>query len=163
MNGLNSFEIDTHYMQLALDQAKLAAEQDEVPVGAIIVLNNKLIAAAHNSQIQLQNPTAHAEILAIEQAAQELQNYRLPGCSLYVTLEPCLMCVGAMIHARIERLIYGASDPKSGMAETVDSQFDKSHHNHQVVVTGGVLAQQCGDVLRDFFRAKRQAQKSGEN
>lgn len=146
-------------MRLALQQARLAAEVDEVPVGAVVVLDGAVIASAHNKQICLNNPTGHAEILAIELAADKLQNYRLPGCSLYVTLEPCLMCVGAMIHARIDRLIFAASDPKTGMVDTVDQQFNKPYHNHRIQSQGGVLEAPCKQLLQDFFRGKRALKK----
>ncbi|MCX7544831.1 tRNA adenosine(34) deaminase TadA [Marinicella gelatinilytica] len=156
----NSFiEQDRHFMALALAEARRAAELDEVPVGAVIVSAGEVIASAHNSQIHLQNPTAHAEIMALEKAAQSLKNYRLPGCTLYVTLEPCLMCVGAMIHARIDRLVYGAADPKTGMAATVDNHFERPYHNHLVQVTGDIMATACGQILQDFFRSKRLAKK----
>jgi tRNA(adenine34) deaminase len=159
MNNHDLNEQDAHFMQLALKQAKLAAELDEVPVGAVVVLKNEIIASSHNHQIQTNNPTAHAEVLALEQAAQHLKNYRLPGCTLYVTLEPCLMCVGAMVHARIDRLVYGASDPKTGMAGTVDNLIEQVYHNHKVACHGGVMARECGQVLQDFFKAKRLAKK----
>jgi len=147
-------------MNLALQQAKLAAELDEVPVGAVVVHEGNVIASAHNQQITTHNPTAHAEVLALEQAAQVIKNYRLPGCTLYVTLEPCLMCVGAMVHARLERLVYGAADPKTGMAGTVDNLLEQTYHNHRVKHLGGVMANECKQILQDFFKAKRLAKKS---
>lgn len=152
-------EQDQHFMRLALAQAVLAVEQDEVPVGAVVVLNNEVIAQAHNLQISTSNPTAHAEIMALQKAAKQLGNYRLPECELYVTLEPCLMCVGAMVHARIKRLIFGAPDTKTGMAVTVEKMFDKPFHNHKVVVQSAVLAEECSHLLSGFFQQKRQAKK----
>lgn len=151
---------DLYFMRLALAQAMLAGEQDEVPVGAVVVHNNEVIAEAHNAQISTSNPTAHAEILALEKAAKQLNNYRLPDCDLYVTLEPCLMCVGAMVHARIKRLVFGAADSKTGMAMTVETMFEKPFLNHKVVVENGVLAEECGYLLSRFFQQKRQAKKS---
>lgn len=146
-------------MQLALQQAELAAQANEVPVGAVVVFQDEVISQAHNKLITSHNPTAHAEVLALAQAAEKRQNYRLPGCTLYVTLEPCVMCVGAMIHARIERLVYGAPDPKTGVVETVDQLFDRAYHNHRVIYHGGVLEVECARVLQDFFQARRQAKK----
>lgn len=157
--GVNT-DADLGFMQLAYAQAEQAAAQDEVPVGAVVVLNGKLISEAHNSQITSSNPTAHAEILALQLAAVKLGNYRLPDCELYVTLEPCMMCVGAMVHARIKRLIYGAPDNKTGMAETVEAMFEKPFHNHRVNVIGGVMAEQCGRLLSQFFQHKRRSQKT---
>lgn len=159
INNQSQNNQDVYFMQLALKQAKLAAELDEVPVGAVVVLKNEVIASSHNQQIQSNNPTAHAEVMALEEAAKHQKNYRLPGCTLYVTLEPCLMCVGAMVHARIDRLVYGAADPKTGMAGTVDNLIEQAYHNHQVVCHGGVMARECGQVLQDFFKAKRLAKK----
>ncbi|GAA4819211.1 tRNA-specific adenosine deaminase [Marinicella pacifica] len=155
-----SAQQDEDFMLLALQQAKLAAELGEVPVGAVVVYENSIIARAHNQQITTQNPTAHAEVLVLEQAAQVVENYRLPGCTLYVTLEPCLMCVGAMVHARIERLVYGAADPKTGMAGTVDNLFEQPYHNHRISYDGGIMAEKCGQLLQDFFKARRLAKKS---
>lgn len=146
-------------MQLALQQAGLAAELDEVPVGAVVVYQDEVIAQTHNKQISNNDPSAHAEMMALKQAAKVLNNYRLPGCTLYVTLEPCVMCAGALIHARIERLVFGAADPKTGVVETVDHLFDRPYHNHRVDYLGGVLATECSRVLQDFFRAKRALKK----
>ena len=159
MNSHNSFENDAHFMQLALQQAALAAELDEVPVGSVVVYQDEVIAQTHNKQISHNDPSAHAEMMALKQAAKVLNNYRLPGCTLYVTLEPCVMCAGALIHARIERLVFGAADPKTGVVETVDHLFDRPYHNHRVDYQGGVLATECSRVLQDFFRAKRALKK----
>lgn len=160
MNSHNSMTKDAHFMRLALQQANMAAKADEVPVGAVVVYGDEVIAQAHNEQISAKNPSAHAEILALQRAAEYTENYRLPDCSLYVTLEPCVMCAGAMIHARIARLVYAASDPKTGVVETVDHLFDRPYHNHQVAYQGGVLASECGQLLQQFFRTKRAIKKS---
>jgi tRNA(adenine34) deaminase len=143
-------------MREALAEARRAAEAGEVPVGAVLLgPDGTLLARAANAPIASGDPTAHAEILAMRQGARLLGNYRLTGCTLVVTLEPCLMCLGAMVHARIAALVYGASDPKSGV---VASRFDAASLdfvNHRFPALGGVLAQECGDVLRRFFRARR--------
>ncbi len=157
--GIATENDDQYFMRLALAQAELAAQIDEVPVGAVVVYNNEVIAQAHNAQITTSNPTAHAEILVLERAAEHLSNYRLSGCDLYVTLEPCLMCVGAMVHARINRLVFGATDSKTGMAITVETMFEKPFHNHKVIVQSGVLAEECGHLLSRFFQQKRQTKK----
>jgi tRNA(adenine34) deaminase len=147
---------DEPYLQLALEQAAAAANAGEVPVGAIVVLNGEVIATGRNAVLSNHDPTAHAEIVALRAAALRLDNYRLPGCELYTTLEPCAMCAGAMIHARISRLVYGASDPKAGAAGSVLSVINHPQLNHQLQVTAGVLAEECGELLRAFFRERRQ-------
>ncbi|OGT53430.1 MAG: tRNA-specific adenosine deaminase [Gammaproteobacteria bacterium RIFCSPHIGHO2_12_FULL_42_13] len=143
------------YMQGAIALAKQAATLNEVPVGCVIVYENHIIASAHNQPIQAHDPTAHAEIVAMRQAAQYLKNYRLKDCTLYVTLEPCVMCVGAMIHARIGRLVYGASDPKTGAVDSVFSLLDHPQHNHRMTWEKGVLAADCGQLLIEFFAKRR--------
>jgi tRNA(adenine34) deaminase len=147
---------DEPYLQLALEQAAAAANAGEVPVGAIVVLNGEVIATGRNAVLSNHDPTAHAEIVALRAAALRLDNYRRPGCELYTTLEPCAMCAGAMIHARISRLVYGASDPKAGAAGSVLSVINHPQLNHQLQVTAGVLAEECGELLRAFFRERRQ-------
>jgi tRNA(adenine34) deaminase len=147
---------DEDYLRLALDQAGVAAEADEVPVGAVVVYQGEILALGRNSVLGSHDPTAHAEIVAIRAAAQQLKNYRLVDCELYTTLEPCAMCAGAMIHARIARLIYGAADPKAGAAGSVLEVVNHPQLNHQMQVTSGVLAGECGEVLRTFFRERRQ-------
>jgi tRNA(adenine34) deaminase len=147
---------DEDYLRLALDQAVVAAEADEVPVGAVVVYQGEILALGRNSVLGSHDPTAHAEIVAIRAAAQQLKNYRLVDCELYTTLEPCAMCAGAMIHARIARLIYGAADPKAGAAGSVLEVVNHPQLNHQMQVTSGVLAGECGEVLRTFFRERRQ-------
>ncbi len=142
-------------MQLALDLARQAAKNGEVPVGAIIVKDSVIIGRGSNAPIGLHDPTAHAEIIAMRQAAQHLGNYRLVDCTLYVTLEPCAMCSGAMQHARIAKLIYGASDPKTGACGSVINLMDELKLNHHTEVVGGVLAEDCGAVLTAFFKQRR--------
>lgn len=146
---------DTHWMQLAFEQAQLAANQDEVPVGAVLVKDNQLIASGHNQPIQQHDPSAHAEMVVLRAGGTVLQNYRLLGTTLYVTLEPCLMCMGAIVHARIARLVYGATDPKAGAVESVFELGLGTRLNHQVRCEGGVMAGNCSDLLRDFFRNRR--------
>lgn len=156
-----SLSNDKHqaYMQLALEQARLAQQQDEVPVGAILVNANGVIAAAHNAPIAGQDPTAHAEIVAIRRAADSLQNYRLTRATLYVTLEPCMMCVGAILQARIARVIYAAFDTKAGAVTSVFQLFDDYRLTHRVIHQGGVCAEQSQALLKAFFQARRKSKK----
>ena len=142
-------------MMQALEQAKLAAQAGEVPVGAVLVHNGAVISEAFNRPIGNHDPSAHAEMLALRSAAGEIQNYRLPGSTLYVTLEPCVMCAGAMLHARVDRVIFGARDPKTGAAGSVVDIFSINQLNHQTTVDGGVLESECGQVLKDFFKERR--------
>ncbi|PPD56227.1 MAG: tRNA adenosine(34) deaminase TadA [Methylotenera sp.] len=146
---------DIDFMQLALDLAKQAAALGEVPVGAIVVKDNVVIGRGSNTPIALHDPTAHAEIMAMRQAAAYLGNYRLVDCTLYVTLEPCAMCSGAMQHARIAKLVYGASDPKTGACGSVVNLMTEPKLNHHTEVIDGILAVECGAVLSDFFRQRR--------
>lgn len=146
---------DRRYMQRALELAQHAAANGEVPVGALIVLDDEIIAEGWNHPISSHDTTAHAEISALRKAGDWLQSYRLPGTTLYVTLEPCAMCAGAIIHARVARLVYGASDPKSGACGSVLDVTGCEALNHRVEVEGGVLASQCGDLLKSFFAARR--------
>lgn len=147
---------DEHWMQLALDLAAKAEEQGEVPVGAVIVCDNEVIGSGWNQGISNNDPTAHAEIVALRDAAQRLSNYRLPKQStLYVTLEPCAMCAGAMIHARVDRLVFGASDPKSGAVETFFNLLSSDQLNHRAEITSGVMESSCSDILKEFFKARR--------
>ena len=152
---MKQLELDRQFMQQALEQAGLAALAGEVPVGAVIVRNGEVIARAFNKPITTHDPSAHAEMLALRQAALSEENYRLPGTTLYVTLEPCTMCAGAMLHARVDRIVYGAIDPKTGAAGSVLDVFSSKQINHQTVVEGGVMAQECGQLLRDFFKERR--------
>jgi len=148
-------ETDTEYMQIALDLAHQAALNGEVPVGAIIVKDGVIIGRGSNAPIGLHDPTAHAEIIAIRIAAAHLGNYRLVDCTLYVTLEPCAMCSGAMQHSRIAKLVYGASDPKTGACGSVVNLMAEPKLNHHCEVVGGILAEECGAVLTAFFKQRR--------
>ncbi len=145
-----------HFMQLALLEAQAADAENEVPVGAIIVdSENRVIASAHNQREQLHDPTAHAEILGITQAADTLNSWRLDGCTLYVTLEPCPMCAGAILQSRIPIVVYGASDPKAGAVHSLFTLLEDERLNHRAEVVSGVLAEPCGKILTDFFRRQR--------
>jgi tRNA(adenine34) deaminase len=149
-------QIDHHFwMNIALEEAKIAALQDEVPVGAVLVQDHQEIARGHNMPIQSNDPSAHAEIVVLRKAGLQLSNYRLPNLSLYVTLEPCLMCAGAIMNSRIAKVFYGANDPKTGVATSVLNVFDNLQLNHHCQIEGGVLDHECGDVLKDFFKNKR--------
>ena len=152
-------ETDTDYMQIALDLARQAALNGEVPVGAIIVKDGEIIGRGSNAPIGLHDPTAHAEVIAMRQAAQHLGNYRLVDCTLYVTLEPCAMCSGAMQHARIAKLVYGASDPKTGACGSVVNLMAEQKLNHHTEVVAGVMAEECGAVLSEFFKQRRLTNK----
>jgi len=142
-------------MMIALEEARKAFEKAETPVGAIVVKDNEVIARAHNLRETLQDPIAHAEIIAIRDASQKLGRWRLTDCSIYVTLEPCAMCAGAMVLARIQRLVYGASDPKAGAVGSLMNLLSDERLNHQVKVEVGILAEECGDLLRGFFSSRR--------
>ena len=145
-----------YFMQLALQQAKLAAAAGEVPVGAVLVKNNEVIAAGYNQPITAHDPSAHAEIIVLREAAKKLNNYRLVGGTcLYVTLEPCTMCVGALIHARVEQLIFGATEAKAGAVISKSKLLDENYFNHKINYLGGVLEKECGKVLSEFFKARR--------
>jgi tRNA(adenine34) deaminase len=151
-------ELDLHWMQHALNLADRAErEDDEVPVGALIIDGSgELIAEAWNQNIKQHDPSAHAEILAMRLAGEKLENHRLVGCTLYVTLEPCAMCAMAMVHARIKRVVFAASDPKTGAAGSVFDLLQDPRHNHRIEVQGGVMAEMASKKLSDYFRAKRQ-------
>ena len=165
---------DADYMRFALELARQAAQAGEVPVGAVVVKDGEIIGRGYNAPISLHDPSAHAEIQAMRDAARNAGNYRLVGCELFVTLEPCLMCVGAMFHARIARVVYGARDPKTGAAGSVLNLFTDlpavqmggegkvSRLNHHARIEGGVLAEECGQVLSEFFAARRAQQKVQE-
>ena len=150
---------DPFFMRLALAEAEQAAREDEVPVGAVIVHRGKVIAQAHNQREQLHDPTAHAEMIAITQAAEALQSWRLDDCTLYVTLEPCPMCAGAILQARISMLVYGARDPKAGAVETLFRLLDDPRLNHRCPSVAGILADECGAALTQFFQRQRQLGK----
>lgn len=143
------------WMRLALDEARAAAEEDEVPVGAVIVAAGRVVASAHNQREQLQDPTAHAEMIALTQAASNLGSWRLENTVLYVTLEPCPMCAGAIVQARVPVVVWGAADPKAGAVETLYRLFEDPRLNHRVEHVGHVLADECGRILTDFFRKRR--------
>lgn len=147
---------DAAWMELALEQAALAAAAGEVPVGALVIKDGEIIARGHNRNLLDNDPTAHAEIVALRQAAARLGNHRLVGCTMVATIEPCSMCAGALIHARITRLVYGASDPKAGAAGSTVNVINHPSLNHRMEVTAGVLAGKCSEILQKFFRQKRQ-------
>ena len=152
--------IDEYWMSKALLQAKQAAERDEVPVGAVLVNQaNELIAEAFNQPIGLVDPTAHAEVIALRMAAQKLGNYRLPDTTLYVTLEPCTMCVGALVHARVKRIVYGAAEPKAGAITSAYQLLDSDAYNHTPEITSGVKSRECSTFISSFFENKRQQKK----
>ncbi|WP_212631683.1 tRNA adenosine(34) deaminase TadA [Pseudomonas sp. KB-10] len=146
---------DEHFMRLALAQARLGAEQGEVPVGAVLVQGGEVVGQGFNCPISRSDPSAHAEMVAIRAAAQGVQNYRLPGSTLYVTLEPCSMCAGLIVHARIARVVFAASEPRAGVAISQGQFFDQGFLNHRVLVEGGLLAEESGALLKDFFKARR--------
>lgn len=148
---------DIDFMSAAIDLAKQAAAIGEVPVGAVVVFDGRIVGRGCNQPIRSHDPCGHAEILALRDAARQLGNYRLPGCDLYVTLEPCMMCAGAMFHARIRRVVFGAADPKTGVAGSVLNLFEEARLNHHATVEGGLLGAECGALLTDFF-AQRRAQ-----
>ena len=152
--------IDEYYMELAIREARKAMEQEEVPIGAVIVLDHKVISSAHNLRETTQKATTHAELLAIEKACEEIGSWRLENATLYVTLEPCPMCSGAILLSRIKRVVYGAKDPKAGCAGTLMNLLQDSRFNHQSEVKNGVLEDECGELLRTFFRNLRQKKKA---
>ena len=149
--------VDAGFMQRALAQAQIARGLGEVPVGAVLVKDGLVVASGYNRPIGGHDPTAHAEIMALRAAAQILGNYRLPGCELYVTLEPCAMCAGAMMHARLARVIYGAADPKTGACGSVVNLFEQEKLNHHTDLSGGVMAEQCAALLKLFCAERRAA------
>ena len=148
---------DEIYMQRALELAEKAQQADEVPVGAVLVLNDEIIGEGYNQVISLSDPSAHAEAQAIRAAGQSIENYRLVDSTLYVTLEPCAMCAGLITHARVKRLVFGASDPRTGATGTAIEVLNHASMNHKVEIESGVLADECGDILRRFFRARRKS------
>ncbi len=148
-------------MEEALRQAQRALEAGEVPVGAVVVRGDEIVGRGWNRNLQEEDPSAHAEMVALRQAARAIGNHRLPQCTLYSTLEPCPMCAGAMVHARLRRLVYGADDPKAGAVHSVLPVVNHPALNHRMEVTGGVLAGRCGELLQSFFRGRREEQKGG--
>ncbi|MDO8294542.1 MAG: tRNA adenosine(34) deaminase TadA [Gallionella sp.] len=152
--------VDADYMHHALELAKQSQADGEVPVGAVVVKDGEIVGRGFNAPISRHDPSAHAEMMALRDAAQRLGNYRLVDCELFVTLEPCLMCAGAIMHARIARVVYGASDPKTGACGSVLDVFAERRLNHHTEVTGGVLAEECGAMLSNFFAMRRAQQKT---
>ena len=152
--GIDS-SIDEEWMALAIEQAKLAEKINEVPVGAVLVQDDQLIASAHNQPISNNDPTAHAEIQLLRAAGKQLKNYRLPNTTLYVTLEPCTMCLGAMIHARVSRVVFGAYDQKTGVCGSCTDLSTSQCFNHSIKIEGGVLANDCKQLLQQFFKNRR--------
>ncbi len=153
-------EEDEIFMRAALELARQAAQAGEVPVGAVVVRDGEIVGRGYNQPISRHDPSAHAEMVALRDAAQRIGNYRLVGCELFVTLEPCVMCVGAMFHARIARVVFGTNDPKTGAAGSVFNLFAETRLNHHARTHGGVLAEECGKVLSDFFAMRRAQQKA---
>jgi tRNA(adenine34) deaminase len=146
---------DEKWMRIAIEEANLAMDKNEVPVGAVLVKNDTLIAQAHNKPITKNDPTAHAEIQLLRKAGEQQKNYRLPESTLYVTLEPCTMCFGAMVHARIERIVYGASDPKTGVCGSRMNLNEENFFNHKISITSGILEKESSELLKLFFKSKR--------
>lgn len=155
------FEEDAAWMELALEEARLAAAADEVPVGALVIKDGEVLGRGHNHNLRQTDPTAHAEILALREAAARLGNHRLVGCTMVATIEPCSMCAGALVHARVARLVYGASDPKAGAAGSALQVLNHPSLNHKIQITAGVLAGKCSEILQEFFRHKRERSESG--
>ena len=149
---------DEKWMQIAISEANLAKSKNEIPVGAVLIQNNELIAQAHNQPISHNDPTAHAEIQVLRIAAKQQSNYRLVGSTIYVTLEPCAMCLGAMMHARIKRIVFGASDPKTGVCGSCANLSSEAFFNHRIAVLGGILENESKEILQSFFKLRRKEQ-----
>lgn len=154
---------DQQYMKLAIEQARIAEENGDVPIGAVIVYKEQIIGKAYNQRQQLQDPTAHAEIIALTQAAAYLENWHLNGCTMYVTLEPCPMCAGALVLARMDRLVYGCDDPKAGAVKSLYNIVTDGRLNHRLEVTSGVLAEECSQLLQQFFQNRREQNSKSKN
>ena len=154
MNGTKA-EQDEQYMRQAIEAAKIAEENGDVPIGAVVVYENQVIGRAYNQREQLKDPTAHAEIIALTQAAAFIESWRLHGCTMFVTLEPCAMCAGALVLGRLDRLVYGCEDPKAGACGSLYNIVQDERLNHRLEITSGVLADECAKLLQDFFRQKR--------
>ena len=163
LNALPQQECDEYWMQVALSQADEALAHNEVPVGAVLILNNEIIGTGHNLVIKKHDPCAHAELMAIRHGGQTVKNYRLIDATLYVTLEPCCMCAGAIIHSRVKRVVYGAKDKKTGAAGSMFDILLSKNHNHQVAVTENVLAQECATKISNFFTMRRAQKKAAKN
>ena len=155
--------IDEKWMKIAISEASVAKNEGEIPVGAVLIHNNKLIAKAHNQPILNHDPTAHAEVISIRKAGKKLNNYRLAGSTLYVTLEPCVMCLGAIMHARIDRIVFGASDPKTGVCGSKADLTSEAFFTHKVKVDGGVLEEENKEILQSFFKSKRKVNNLKNN
>jgi tRNA(adenine34) deaminase len=162
MNEPNQDQIDERFMRAAIDAAGIALENGDVPIGAVIVYEGRIIGRGWNQREQLKDPTAHAEIIALTQAAASLEMWRLHGCTMYVTLEPCPMCAGALVLGRLDRLVYGCTDPKAGACGSLYDIVRDGRLNHRLVVTPGVLADECSKLLQDFFRPRRRTNGNGE-
>ena len=152
---MENLKDDQRYMKMAIKQAGIAEENGDVPIGAVIVYKSQIIGKAYNQREQLKDPTAHAEIIALTQAAAFLESWRLNGCTIYVTLEPCPMCAGALVLGRLDRLVYGCDDPKTGACKSLYNIVQDERLNHRLEVTSGVLANECGKLLQDFFQHRR--------
>ena len=152
---MNALKDDQQYMQIAIKQARIAEENGDVPIGAVIIHQNQIIGKAYNQREQLQDPTAHAEIIALTQAAAFLESWRLIDCTIYVTLEPCCMCAGALVLARMKRLVYGCDDPKTGAVKSLYNIVQDERLNHIVDVTPGVMTDECSELLQNFFQRRR--------
>ena len=153
---------DERFMRVAIEAAKIAEDNGDVPIGAVIVYKNQIIGKAYNQREQLADPTAHAEIIALTQAAAALESWRLNGCTMYVTLEPCPMCAGALVLSRMDRLVYGCDDPKAGACKSLYNIVQDKRLNHTIEVTSGVLAEQCGQQLQEFFAKRRIENKNNQ-
>jgi tRNA(adenine34) deaminase len=159
---MNKSNNEDHFMKIAIEQAAIAEENGDVPIGAVIVFENQIIGKAYNQREQLQDPTAHAEIIALTQAAEAVGSWRLEGCTMYVTLEPCPMCAGALVLARISRLVYGCEDPKTGAVKSLYNIVQDERLNHRVEVTSGVMAEECSEQLQKFFAKRRIENKNNQ-
>lgn len=162
MCAMSKIKEDEKFMKMAIDAAKIAKENGDVPIGAVIVKDSQIIGKGYNQRRQLNDPTAHAEIIALTAAAAAVGNWRLDGCTIYVTLEPCPMCAGALVLSRIDRLVYGCDDPKTGAVKSLYNIVQDDRLNHRVEVTSGVLADQCTKLLQDFFARRRQENKTSD-
>lgn len=160
MDSLDQTILDQRYMRMAIDQAFIAEENGDVPIGAVIVYENRIVAKAHNQRQLLNDPTAHAEMLALTQAAEAVGNWRLHGCTIYVTLEPCSMCAGALVLARIDRLVFGIKDPKTGACGSLYNIVQDDRLNHRVEITFGVMEEDCKTQLQAFFQRRREEKRS---
>jgi len=155
-------QLDQQYMRAAIEAAAIAQDNGDVPIGAVVVYEQRIIARAYNQKEQLKDPTAHAEIVALTQAAEFVSNWRLHGCTMYVTLEPCIMCAGALVLARIDRLVYGCDDPKTGAVKSLYNIVQDERLNHRIEVTSGVLAEECRGQLQNFFAERRNKNRIDE-